>query len=137
MSRQLLLLVGAENMNNISKSRIEKKMQRKTSKEIVDTIMKAKKSKSWLEIANLISVPRRLQASINIDEIDKISKEGDTVLVPGKVLGNGDISKKIRIVSLYFSKSARDKLKARKCEIVSVAEEIKENPNARGIKVIR
>ena len=120
-----------------SKTRINRKLKRKTSSDLVETIIKAKKLKAWLKIANLISTPRRKQPVVNLQDIDKETKEGDTVLVPGKVLGQGEISKRIRIAALYFSESARKKLKAGKCEQVSIKEEIKVNPKAQGIRVMR
>jgi len=121
----------------LSKTKVNRKLTRKTSSEIVETILAAKKLKAWLKIANSISVPRRKQASVNLSEIDEETKEGDTVLIPGKVLGSGDVSKKIRVVALYFSQGAIKKLKAKKCEVVSVREEIKVNPKAQGIKILR
>ncbi|MBU3913028.1 MAG: 50S ribosomal protein L18e [Nanoarchaeota archaeon] len=121
----------------LSKTKINRKLERKTSSEIVETILAAKKQKAWLKIANLISAPRRKQASVNLNSIDEQTKEGDTILVPGKVLGTGNVSKKIRVAALYFSEDARKKLKDKKCEIVSVREEVKVNPKAQGIKVLR
>ncbi len=121
----------------ISKTKINKKLERKTSESLVETITAAKKLKHWLSIAHLISMPKRKQRSVNLGEIDEKTKEGDTVLVPGKVLGNGDIGKKVRVAALGFSEEARKKLKAKKCEIVSIKDEIKANPKAGGIKVIR
>lgn len=111
-------------------------MKRKTDSELVETIMLAKKLKPWSKIANLISRPRRLQSSVNIQDIDEETAEGDTAVVPGKVLGSGNVSKKIRVVALFFSEQARKKLKDKKCEIVSVKEEIKVNPKAQGLKVM-
>ena len=121
----------------ISKTKVNRKLARKTSSEIVETIIATKKHKAWLKIAHMISGPRRKQASVNLIDIDKETKEGDTVLIAGKVLGSGDVSKKIRVVALYFSEEARKKLKAKKCEVVSVREEVKVNPKAQGIKILR
>lgn len=119
-----------------SKTRIKRKMERKTDSELAETIHLACKHKPWSDIANKISRPRRMQPAINIGEIDRETKEGDTVLVPGKVLSSGSVSKKIRIVALGFSEEARKKLKEKKCEIVLIREEIKVNPKAQGIKLI-
>lgn len=120
-----------------SKTRINRKLERKTNPELVETIIEAKKNKNWLKIANLISKPRRLMIDKNLDEIDKETREGDTILIPGKVLSRGNVSKKLRIVALGFSEEARKKLKAGKCEIVTINEEIKVNPKAQGLKVMK
>lgn len=120
-----------------SKTLIDKQAKRKLNTEVVETIIKAKKKDKWLEIAGILSMPRRLRVGINLDKIEKESKEGDTILIPGKVLGNGNITKKIRIVALSFSQEAEKKLKERKCEIVSITEEIEKNPKMQGVKIIK
>ena len=120
-----------------SKTLIEKQVARKRNPEIVETAIKAKKSEKWRKIAEILSRPRRLQIVKNLDEIDKESKEGDTIVIPGKVLGNGNISKKIRIAALSFSQEAEKKLKEKKCEMIKLAEEIEKNKKAEGIKVLK
>ena len=120
-----------------SKTKIEKQSQRKANKELVKTIIRAKKNDKWLEVAGLLSRPRRLKIEKNLDEIDKESKEGDTIVVAGKVLGNGEVSKKIRIAALSFSQEAQKKLKEKKCEIISLIKEIETNKKAEGIKILK
>ena len=120
-----------------SKTKIEKQLKRKINPELVETIIKAKKNDKWLGIASLLSAPRKLKIYVNLEKIEKESKEGDTIIVPGKVLSQGDISKKIRIAALSFSQQAREKLKNRKCEIVTIKEEISKNKEAKGVKILR
>ncbi len=59
----------------------------KTNPWIVDTINAAKKNKAWLGVAKLVAGSTRKYAEVNLDEIDKQTKEGDTVVIIGKVLG--------------------------------------------------
>ncbi|MBS3085407.1 50S ribosomal protein L18e [Candidatus Pacearchaeota archaeon] len=120
-----------------SKTKISKQTKKKTNPEIVNTIIAAKKQKAWVEVAGIISGPRRKQIIINLDYLNKNVKEGDTIAMPGKVLGQGEIKKKIRIAALDFSESAREKLLKSRCEIVPLIEEIKKNPSAKGVKIIK
>lgn len=112
-------------------------MRKKTNPELVRTILIAKKNNAWLQIAGMLSVPRRKQASVNLERIERETTEGDTIVVPGKVLGVGDISKRVRVCALSFSKDAIKKLKETKSEIVNIEEEIRINPKAQGIKIIK
>ncbi len=121
----------------ISKMSIERKLRRKRSPVLVKTLIVLKKKSGWDRIANLASLPRRKRIEKNLDEIDKIAKEGDTVVIPGKVLGGGMIKKKIRVCALSFSLEAVRKLKEMKCEIVSLESELKTNPQYRGVLVLR
>ena len=120
-----------------TKTKIEKQTKRKTNKELIQSIINAKKNKEWLEVAGIISTPKRKRININLEKIDKESKEGETILVPGKVLSQGEINKKIKIVALGFSKKAREKLSKSKIGISSINEEIKKNPGAKGIKILK
>ena len=70
-------------------------------------------------------------------EINAHTKEGDTVVIPGKVLSKGELTKKIRLCALGISEVAREKLKKTKTEYATILEEIKKNPRAEGIKVIK
>jgi len=121
----------------ISKTKINKRMKRKTNPKIVDTLFFLKKQKNWIEVAKIISSSTRKYSALNLDEIDKQTSEGDTVVVPGKVLGVGKLTKKIRIAALGFSDSALTKIKEKKSEAVSILEEANKNPQAKGIKIIR
>ena len=119
-----------------SKTKIDRQTRRKTNPEVVETIIKAKKNEKWLRIAEILSSPRKNKIAVNLDKIEKESKEGDTIVIPGKVLSQGGISKKIRLVALSFSEEAERKLKEKKCEIVSIIKEIEINPKAQGVKIL-
>lgn len=120
-----------------SKTKIEKQTLKKRNPEMVETIRAAKKKEKWLKIARILSGPRRKMPNLNLTEINKDSKEGDTVVVPGKVLSQGEINKKIKVVALGFSEKAREKLMKSKSDPTTILEEIKKNPDAKGVKMLR
>lgn len=120
-----------------SKTIIEKQLQKKKNKELVETIIAAKKNEIWLGVAGALAGPRRNRTNINLEEIDKKAKEGETIVVPGKVLSQGEINKKIKIASLNFSEKAKEKLLKAGAELSSIFEEIKKNPQAKNIKVLK
>jgi len=98
-----------QKMKEISKTRIEKKIRRKTSPELVDTLIKLKKN--FPEIAKHVGRPVKKQIKVNLRDIDKILNVGESVLVCGKVLSDGNLSKKTNIVALGFSEKAIEKIK--------------------------
>jgi large subunit ribosomal protein L18e len=120
-----------------SKTKIDKQLRRKKNPEIVETIIMAKKNDKWLDVARLLSQPRSNLSQINLDKIEGETEEGDTILIPGKVLGEGEVSKKIRVVALGFSNKAMEKLGRKKCEIVKIKDEIKKNGKFEGVKIIK
>jgi large subunit ribosomal protein L18e len=120
-----------------SKALIEKQTKKKTNSILVETIISAKKKDAWIEVAKILSGPRRLMINKNIQEINQEAEEGEHIIVPGKVLSLGEINKKIKISALGFSESARAKLIKSKSEISSILDEIKKNPGAKGIKILK
>lgn len=120
-----------------SKSKIESQLAKKTNPELVKTIIEAKKKKSWIEIAGILSSPRINKININLDKINREAKEGETIIVPGKVLSQGEISKKVKIVALNFSEKAKEKILKAKGETISIMDEIKKNPDAKNMRVIK
>tara|TARA_Y100000310_G_C20619464_1_gene782464 strand:- start:141 stop:512 length:372 start_codon:yes stop_codon:yes gene_type:complete len=121
----------------MSKTKIAMRAQRKSNSELLETILEAKKLKGWEKIAKILSGATKRQASVNLSQIDKETKVGDTVVIPGKVLSLGELTKKVRIVALSFSASALEKIKEAKGEAVTILEEIKKNSKGEGIKLIR
>tara|TARA_Y100000310_G_scaffold26446_2_gene25227 strand:- start:5110 stop:5481 length:372 start_codon:yes stop_codon:yes gene_type:complete len=118
------------------KTQIERKLKRKTDKELVGTIIAGKKKDSWNLVSMKISKPNRKQTDLNLDEIDSRSEEGDVVVVPGKVLGLGEIKKKIKISALAYSESAKKKLTEDGIEFNLIGEEIKKNPEAKDVRIL-
>ncbi len=120
-----------------TKTQIETQLRRKNNSELVKTIIETKKKKKWEEVAGILSGPRINKVGVNLDKINKEAKEGDIIVVPGKVLAEGDISKKIKVVAFGFSEKAKEKILKAKGEVLTIIEEIKKNPEAKGIKIIK
>jgi len=114
----------------ISKTKINKRTERKTDPKIVETIKLAKKN-GLLDLAKKLSGSTRLQSKINVGDL-----KDEKVLVVGRVLGSGEINKKISIGALSFSEQACEKLKKAGCEILSVKQMIEKNEKLEGVKII-
>ncbi|MBU0466649.1 MAG: 50S ribosomal protein L18e [Nanoarchaeota archaeon] len=124
-------------MHKLSKTKLKSRTKKKTNPVLVETLNAAIKNPSWKEVSKLLSTPTRRYSSVNLFEIDKQTKAGDTVIIPGKVLSKGEMTKKVRICALSISEKAKEKLKPTKSEIVSILEEITKNKKAEGIKIIK
>ena len=121
-----------------SKTKIEKQAQRKNNEDLVETIGAAKKTGSefWMQVASILSSPRRQKVAVNLNDIEKSTKEGDSIVVPGKVLSQGELSKKVAIVAFAFSDKTREKLLKTKSQAITMLEEIKKNPGAKGVRIL-
>ncbi len=119
-----------------TKTKIEKQLQKKNSSYLVETVIAAKKNSKWIKVANILSGSRRNKRGINLSELDEKAKEKDIIVFPGKILSMGEVSKKIKVVALSFSEKAKEKLLKAKCDTSTILEEIKKNPEAKGIKIL-
>lgn len=121
----------------LSKTKIKKNLKRKTHPRTVETIKLAKEQKAWLPIAKIISGPTRNYTVLNLEEINEQASAGDVVVLPGKVLGVGELIKKVKVCALAFTSSAIEKMNKAKIEYCYILDEIKKNPDAKGVKVLR
>jgi len=120
-----------------SKTLIEKQAKRKRNPYLVETIRIAKKNEAWLEVSALLSYPAKKRIIKNLYEIEKDAKDNEVIVIPGKVLSQGEITKKIKIVALSFSDKAKDKLKKSKIDFCLIDEEIKKNPKAEKVRILK
>lgn len=119
-----------------SKTLIEKQLKKKSNSELVETIIAAKKKKAWIGVAAILAGSRKKQVNANLNELNKV-KEGEVIVVPGKVLSQGNVDKKLKVVALGFSEKAKEKLLKSKSELSDILKEIKSNPEAKGIKILK
>ena len=91
----------------------------------------------WRDIAKRLERPTRDYAEVNIGQINRHALEGETVLVPGKVLGSGILDHPLEVVALDFSLSARDKIKKMKGKCITIEELMDENPSGKGVRIIQ
>lgn len=120
-----------------SKTLIEKQLKRKTNPDLVQTVVASKKNAGWITVAASLSGLSNERVVFNLDFIDKQVKAGETVVIPGKVLSMGELTKKIKIVALAASKSAIEKINKNGSTFTTIIEEIKSNPEAKGIKILK
>ena len=105
---------------------------RKRNPELVETIRLARGG-GLLELAKKLSGPSRLYSKINLNELEN---KGEHIIIAGKVLGQGEINKKISVSALGFSEQAKEKLKRAGCEINTIKQELEKNPKLEGVKII-
>jgi large subunit ribosomal protein L18e len=117
----------------LSKTKIQERAKGKTNLHLVETILLAKKN-NHLDLATKLSVPTRRRAKINVNELNEIPEKH--IVFPGKILGTGDIDKKMTVVALGFSEEAKEKLKKAGCEIKYIKDELIKNPELKGVKII-
>ena len=97
---------------------------------------KKQEARIWKRLAEELEKSRKRRREVNISKIQRYTKDGDFVIVPGKVLGSGILKNKITIAAFSFSKEAVKKIKSANGEIIGFEELIKKNPKGTGVKII-
>ncbi|MCS7097124.1 MAG: 50S ribosomal protein L18e [Candidatus Methanomethylicia archaeon] len=93
-------------------------------------------AKIWRDIANKLSAPRRMRIAVNVGKINRCTSKGDVVIVPGKVLGAGEIDHPVTVAAFSFSKSAYEKITKANGKCISIIDLVNLNPKGSGIKII-
>ena len=93
------------------------------------------KQRIWKKVSKKLSGPRREQIEANLYRINKKTKENDVIVVPGKVLGIGEIDHKLTIACLTCSKTARKKIETSGSKLLSIEELLEQNPEGKDVKV--
>jgi large subunit ribosomal protein L18e len=123
--------------NALSKTSLKVRLHRKREPRLAAAIYLSAKSPAWFKLSKMLSQATRKHSAVNLSVIDRQTSMGDTILVPGRVLGVGEITKKIRICSFGISAEALERLKKTRSEWIHVLDEIKKNPKAEGLKIIK
>lgn len=89
----------------------------------------------WKLAAFELSRPTRKRREVNISDIDMAAEDNETVLVPGKVLSAGELTKKVTVAAWNFSAAAKVKIN-KKGKAVSIQELMKSNPKGSKVRVI-
>lgn len=115
----------------------------KTNPQLVALItdLKAKtredpKAAIWRDIALRLEAPSRVWAEANLSKIEKYAAEGETVIVPGKVLAAGDISKKVNVAAYSFSAKAAAAIVTAGGRTMTIRELMEENPSGSKIRIL-
>lgn len=90
----------------------------------------------WKDVAEKLGRPRRRRIELNLADIERNAGKGETVVVPGVVLGSGELTKKVNVAAWKFSPSAEGKIKKAGGEMMTIEELVKENPKGSGVKIL-
>lgn|SRR3989338_5537480 len=90
----------------------------------------------WGRIADDLEKPTRQRRVVNLSSLSRYTKENEIVVIPGKVLGAGDLSHKLTISAFQFSNGAKEKLEKAGAKIVPLLELSKSNPSGKGIRIM-
>lgn len=91
----------------------------------------------YRRVSEMINFAERRKRILNVDQLDRLVKDGDVVVFPSKVLGTGSISKKITIGALNFSSEAKRKIVSAGGQALTIAELWEKHPKGTNVRLLR
>jgi large subunit ribosomal protein L18e len=108
-------------------------------RELIETLYKYSRqynARIWKAVADELSKPSRKRRAVNISRINRYTKPGDVVVVPGKVLGAGNLDHPVTVAAFSFSKSAVEKIVKAGGRPITIFELLRENPTGSNVRII-
>ena len=118
------------------------KKMRKTNPYLVQLIQDLKEATRtneapvWRDIATRLEKPRSRWAEVNLSRIELHAKDGDVIVVPGKLLGAGLITKKVTVAAFQASESARVKIEKAGGKVMDIPALVSENPKGSSVRIM-
>jgi len=92
----------------------------------------------WKKLAGRLSKPSRKEKNVNIEKIALMTgkNKGKILVVPGKVLGKGEIEEAVTIAAFSFSETALAKIEAAKGKTMTLNELIESKTKAKEMIIV-
>ena len=113
-----------------------------TNPELITLIRDLKKksrenqTELWLDLAERLVSSKRSRIAFNVSRLNRYTKDGETVAVPGKVLGAGKADHPITVAAFAFSDRAKSKIINAKGNCLSIRELMEKNPAGKNVKLM-
>ncbi len=96
---------------------------------------KAHDAPIWAAVAERLARGRHQTTPVNVGHLERIIEAKATVVVPGKLLADGRITKPLTVAAFHTSASAREKIHRAGGSVITIHELVKERPDGAGVRL--
>ena len=96
---------------------------------------KAHDAPVWYAVAEKLARPRRQAKPVNVGHLERLAGPKETLVVPGKVLAHGSLTKPLTVAAFHYSEDARTKIHAAGGKALSIGELLKSQPKGTGVRL--
>ena len=89
----------------------------------------------WKAVALDLEKPTRQRGEVNLSKISRVANDNETVVVPGKVLASGELTRKVTIAAFKFSRKAVEKI-VKNGRAISIMQLLKDNPKGKNTRIM-
>ena len=90
----------------------------------------------WERVADDLERPSRHRRVVNLSRLARNTKANDIVVIPGKLLGSGELNHSLTVAAWKFSDGAKEKVKLAKGTALDLSDFLKNNPDVKKVKII-
>jgi large subunit ribosomal protein L18e len=89
----------------------------------------------WATVADRLERARHQTTPVNVGHLDRVARAEETVVVPGKLLAEGALTKPLTVAAFTYSAEARSKIRAAGGSAISLHDLLKSRPNGAGVRI--
>jgi large subunit ribosomal protein L18e len=97
---------------------------------------KRDKAPIWRALQEELGGPRANRREINVRRLAEITKADEVVVVPGKVLGTGNLGHKLTVCAFSISETAAKKIIDSGGKVITFDDLINNHPDGKGVRII-
>ncbi|MGI0037707.1 MAG: 50S ribosomal protein L18e [Nitrososphaera sp.] len=97
---------------------------------------KKTKAPIWRALEEELSGRRANRSEVNVGKLAEITKAGEVLVVPGKVLGTGNLGHKLTVCAYSVSEGAAKKIVSAGGRLISFEDLTKKHPDGKGVRII-
>ena len=97
---------------------------------------KRNKAPIWRALEEELASPRANRREINVRRLAEITKADEVVVVPGKVLGTGNLGHKLTVCAFSISETAAKKIVDSGGKVMAFDDLINNYPDGKGVRII-
>lgn len=90
----------------------------------------------WRDIAKRLDRPLKNWAEVNLSRISRHVNKGETIVVPGKVLGAGNIDFPVTVAAFKASERAKEKIRNAGGKVISLSDLARSDPSGSNVRII-
>ena len=90
----------------------------------------------WRDIASRLEKPSRSWAQVNVSKLADVVEAGENAVIPGKLLGDGELSRPVTVVAVSASASAKAKIAKAGGKVLTFQEAVQAFPKGQNCRIV-
>ena len=90
----------------------------------------------WSSVADRLERGRHQVPPMNVGHLDRLARPEETVVVAGKLLAEGPLSKPVTVAALAYSAEAKSKIHAAGGSALTLPDLLKSRPDGAGVRLL-